>query len=118
MTFDLIEHMQAVADRFTGDVTAYVDPAEALADRPCVLVGPPVLDPTEGTWSAPQARYPIYALSSCPAGTLDAVAELNVLVQAIETALEYERATPIRYQLTAAGDPVAAYLCIHTEIEE
>lgn len=118
MTFDLIEHMQAVADRFTGNVKAYIDPAEALGDRPCVLVGPPALDPTEGAWGSPEAVYPVYALSSFPAGTLDAVAELNDLVQAVETALEYERAVPVRYQLTAAGDPVAAYLCTHTEIEE
>lgn len=114
MTFDLIAHMEAVADKFD---TAYIDPAEALADRPSILVGPPVIDPTEGTWSAPQARYPIYALSSYPAGTIDAVTELGDLLKIVDDVLAYERATPIRYQLTAAGDPVAAYLCIHTEIE-
>jgi hypothetical protein len=118
MTFDLIAHMQAVADHFDGDVTAYVDPAAALANRPCVLVGPPAVDPTEGTVTAAQAIYPVYALSSYPAGTLEAVTELNDLVQAIDDALHYERAVPVRYTLTAAGDPVAAYLCTHTEIEE
>jgi hypothetical protein len=35
-----------------------------------------------------------------------------------EETLQYERATPIRYQLTATGDPVAAYLCTHTEIQD
>lgn len=118
MTFDLITHMQAVADQFDGEVGATIDPAVALANRPAILVGPPAVDPTEGTWTAPQARYPIYALSSSPAGTLDAVTELNALLKVIEATLAYERATPITYRLTAAGDPVAAYLCTHTEIEE
>lgn len=120
MTFDLITHMQAVADKFPedGPVTAHIDPAVALANRPCVLVGPPAIDPTEGAWGSPEARYPVYALSRYPAGTLDAVTELGALLERIEDVLAYERATPVRYQLTAAGDPVAAYLCIHTEIEE
>lgn len=119
MTFDLVAHMEAVADRFDdSDVSAYVNPAKALGNRPCILVGPPVIDPTEGTFTAPQATYPVYALSEHPHGTLDAVRQLSELLEVIEDVLQYERAVPVRYTLTAKGDPVAAYLCTHTEIEE
>jgi hypothetical protein len=117
MTFDLVAGMEAVAARFPAG-KAHTDPAKAFKNLPCVLVGPPVVDPTEGAWGAPEAVYPIYALSSKNAGTLDAVKQLNTLVQLIEETLQYERATPIRYQLTATGDPVAAYLCTHTEIQD
>lgn len=114
---DLVAGMTAVAAQFADQPRkAYVDPEAALANRPCILVGPPAIEPR--TFTAEQATYPIYALSSHPAGTLAAVTELAELVQIIDDVLHYERATPVRYSLTGKGDPVPAYLCTHTEIEE
>jgi hypothetical protein len=115
----LLARMQAVAAEFDAVPTrCFVDPAKALANRPCLLVTPPVISYGQTMSQAMEWTWGVMALSSHPAGTLDAVKELSALVDVADEVLEIETARPVRYTLTAKGDPVAAYLCTHTEIEE
>lgn len=117
---DLVARAEALAALLKGGgVLAFADPEKAYNNRPCLLVAPPVLDWTEGTLDGtPQVQWPILALSGREVGTLDAVQELGVLIARADAVLDVEKASPSRYQLNSKTDPVPAYLCIHTEIEE
>lgn len=108
---DALEEI-ATAVKAAG-VEAYTDPAEALNNRPCVLVAPPTLDYTGGTMTGPLVRYRLIALSSYDAGTFDALDELGSLVACTDRALDVERAEPIQYPLGSTR--VAAYLITTTD---
>lgn len=88
-----------------GDIRATADPAQAETNRPCVLVAPPTLN-----LPARAVEHRLFALTSHPAGTTAALAQLDVLVTAVVELLPVERAEPTSYALTPASDPVPAYL--------
>lgn len=101
----LVEHMHHQRDQLVAaDVTATCDPAEAVTNRPCVLVAPPSID-----YTTREVSHRIVALSSHAAGTLAAVEQLDQLVAAVELVLHVERAEPIGYPMGDAG-LVPAYL--------
>lgn len=103
----LIAAAQALADRVTAaGVSAYVDPAKASANRPCVLVTPPTIDyvTRANTWR-------LVALSGRQLGSLEALDELDDLVVALAGSdLPIERAEPASYVLTPDAGPTPAYL--------
>jgi hypothetical protein len=112
---NIVEQMEDLADRLASDeIKATHDPAYAINNLPCLLVTPPVLASSTltGAW---EIEWQIVALSSRDAGTLDAVAELQVLVDHADQVAGITRAQPTRYVLTTAKPPVAAYLCTTTE---
>lgn len=88
-----------------GDVFATVDPAEANTNRPCVLIAPPTMD-----YSARTNTWPVVLLSSHPTGSLDALAQLDQLLQAVAPVLNVETATPSSYLLTPELGAVPAYM--------
>lgn len=94
---------------------AYTDPAEAVNNRPCLLMAPPTLDYTAGTMTGPAVRFRILALSGYEAGTYEALAELDDLIAAANDSLAIERAEPIQYPLNPANGRVAAYLLTTTD---
>lgn len=115
MTTDIETRAAALAAAIT-DVAAFTSPADAFANRPCILVAPPTIDYTGGTLdSGPLLLWRLVALSSYEAGNAAALAELMVLVDAAADAVDLDRATPTSYQLTADGKRVAAYLCTTTD---
>ncbi|GEP40609.1 hypothetical protein NPS01_42720 [Nocardioides psychrotolerans] len=105
----------AAVNALEGDVRCYTDPADAINNRPCLLIAPPTLDYADGTMTGPTVRFRIIALSSYAAGVFDALAELDDLVDATDQALTVERAEPIQYPLTKDGSRVAAYLLTTTD---
>lgn len=106
----LLEDAQAQADALNNaqdHFAAYTDPAEAAADRPCWLIGPPVLD--GGTLGgAVGIRRRIVALSGYDAGNAAALDELQALIAIADRVLGIDRADPTYYQLTD-GPRIAAY---------
>lgn len=84
---------------------AFVDPAEANNNRPCVLIAPPAIDYVQrlNTWR-------VVCLSSKAIGTLDALVELDKLVQAVTARLDVERADVASYVLDPTAGPVPAYI--------
>ena len=119
MTFDIVARAKALADLLDAhpQTKAYHDPAKALANRPCLLVLPPTVDHTEGSFTGPEVTWRIAAVSSFGALTLDALKEIQKLLEAAREVLDVERETPARYTFGPDGKNVAAaYLCTHTEI--
>jgi hypothetical protein len=118
MTFDDVARAAELAALLTAaEVKAYHDPADAVNNRPCLLIGVPTIDHTEGSWESPQVTWPIFALSSYEAFTLDARKEMQPLRAAARGVLDVERETPARYTLAPDGkQPIAAYQLTHTEI--
>lgn len=117
---NIIERASEIAEalREHPDTQATHDPAWAVNNRPCLLVGVPTIDHTEGSWTAAEITWRIVALSSHNAFTLDAVKEIQPLLEAARAVLQVERETPARYSLGPDGkQPIAAYLCTHTEIQ-
>lgn len=107
----MLEAAEAYATALTNaGVRATTDPAWALGNRPCFLVGPPVLDFTT-LQGAAEVEWRLIALSSFDAGNIAALAELQVLLAAAETAVGLTRARPIQYTLTRDGTRIAAYEC-------
>lgn len=106
----IVARAKAIAAELTaGRVAAYVDPVEAENNRPCVLVPPPVLDWLQGTYDGPAHLWRLIVLSSHPAGTLDALVELDELLDQLAGLVNAEQADPIAYSLTPATGPVPAY---------
>lgn len=99
---------KALADQLedAAGVRATHDPARAATSRPCVLIGPPSID-----YKTLTNEWPVALLSSKPIGSLAAVAELDVLLQAVLPVLDVEDATPVSYALTPEVGAVPAYLC-------
>lgn len=100
---EILTDAQEIADRLNANDElgepppwrAYLDPAEAVGNRPCYLVTPPALDLTarRGTWR-------IAALSSQVRGSFEALEELVDLVEHAENRLPIETADPVNYVLT------------------
>ena len=108
----IVTDAQALADKITQGtaepgpaVFATVDPAAAATNRPCVLVAPPTMDYSQLT-----NVWPIVLLSSHPIGSLDALVQLDQLLQAVVPILSVESAQPTAYQLTPETGPTPAYL--------
>ena len=96
--------MRALADQLDGDgITATADPSVAASNRPCLLVTPPTVDYSQltNTWH-------VMALSRHPAGTLDAVDELEPLVERARERLHVEHLKPVQYPLTPETGTVPA----------
>lgn len=111
---DLIAALKDLAETLgVGGVKAHVDPSDAYANRPCVLIAPPTLDYEGGTMTGPLVRYRLLALSSYEAGVFDALAELGPLVTDVDRVIGVARAEPIQYPL-GSGTKVAAYLLTTT----
>lgn len=105
-TGSIVAAMVDLAEQLTtDDVMATHDPSVAASNRPCLLVAPPSMDYSErtNTWS-------IVALSSHPAGGLDALDELDGLVRHTYDVLHVETATPASYALTPETGTIPAYL--------
>lgn len=113
--------MQAAQARATAindgtDVTAYTDARKALANRPCLMFAPPVLEFTGGaggTLTAPAVRWRLIALSSFRAPAFEAMNELQDLIAAADQVLDVERAEPIQFPI--ADGSIAAYLITTTD---
>lgn len=101
--------VQAVND--AGDVKAYLDPAKAINNRPCLLVAPPRVDRNAGTMTGPSITWRVIALSSYDAGNFEAFAELEALIDAASDVLDVETAEPAQYQFNTSIPRVAAYIC-------
>jgi hypothetical protein len=90
-------------------VRAYVDPTQAAANRPCVLIAPPRMDYTRRA-----NLWRVVCLASSGSGTLAALDELDELVQAVTARLVIETADPGAYALTPELGTVPAYVCTTT----
>lgn len=110
----LLDALDQAASAITG-AKAFTDPAEAVNNRPCLLMAPPTLDYTGGTMTGPAVRFRIIALSSYDVGTFEAMSELEDLIDAADASLDVERAEPIQYPLNTANGRVAAYLLTTTD---
>lgn len=113
----LIDRMAAKAAQLTtGGVSASHDPAWAHKNRPCILVTPPVLDYARGTLDGtPEVTWRLIALANLAPGTLDAVEQLDALVEHLDTVVGITFAEPARYTIAAKEAPIAAYICQTTE---
>jgi len=102
-----------VADLRGRDLAATDDPTWAATNRPCVLLAPPAIDWTTGTYAGPSVTWRLVCLSSHAAGTLAAWDQLDDLVDQLDAAgVNVERADPVTYALGA--DTVPAYLVTTT----
>jgi hypothetical protein len=88
-------------------VPTYTDPAKAAANRPCVLVTPPVV-----SWQTKSAVWTLAALTKHDAGSEDAFRDLDATVAKVAAALDgyVESARPSAYYLTKDVPSVPAYL--------
>ncbi len=104
----IVAHAKALAELIAaGGIPATHDPARANTLGRCVLVPPPSIDYSTGA-----NVYRLACLSDKPAGSLDALRDLDGLVQALY-AHEHvypETAEPSSYVLTANGKPRPAYI--------
>jgi hypothetical protein len=107
----IVAHAQALANEVAAPlegsptVRAYVDPAEAANNRPCVLIAPPTID-----YQRKANVWRVVCLSSQANGSLAALAELDALVQAVTARLVVEVADPGSYALVPETGPVPAYV--------
>jgi hypothetical protein len=89
-----------------GVVKAFHDPQKALNNRPCILVGLPTVDWTEGTLDgAPRETWRLVALASRDTAALGSLLELQKLVEAAADVLPIETATPTTYPLGSSRVP-------------
>jgi hypothetical protein len=100
----------AIAKKITDDTDAFatVDPGEAASNRPCILVGPPRLDWRSAPMGGPLVTWTLVALASKPTGSVEALNELDALMEAVVDLLPIETAAPARYPV--GTEQVPAYL--------
>jgi hypothetical protein len=85
----------------TTPVLATVDPVEAGNNRPCLLVVPPAVDYTGGTFDTPNMECRVIALARSSLFGIDAIDEISALLDHAEPLLpELRRAEPTLYRLT------------------
>jgi hypothetical protein len=103
----IVAEAQQLAETITTAtaVFATVDPAAAATNRPCVLVAPPTMD-----YSARTNVWPLVLLSSHPIGSLDALAQLDQLLQAVAPVVDVETAQPSSYLLTPELGALPCYI--------
>lgn len=106
---NLGDQAAAIAKRITDGRAAFatIDPGSAAANRPCILVGPPRLDWRGGTFAAPLVTWSLIALSSKSTGSVDALNELDALMEAVVDVFPIETAEPVRYPV--GSELVPAY---------
>lgn len=89
---------ELVAKLLAADVRATVDPAEAAAQAPAVLVPPPTLGPG-GTAAGPFLTWGLIVLSPETVGGAKAWADLDELLDTLWAVLSCTRADPVSYAL-------------------
>jgi hypothetical protein len=94
-------------------IPAYVDPAKAAANLPCVLFLPPVLRFSH-LGGGHQTDWRLAILADAAPG-LDAWEQLDDLLERLAPEVNLVTAEPGSYQLSGNKDPVPAYLCAVTE---
>ncbi len=119
----ILQAAQARATALTQAGTpAYTDERKAMANRPCLLFAPPVLDyagTQGGTLCGPRVTFRIIALSTFNAPSFEAMGEIQDLIDGANEVLDIERAEPIQYPVRdkdrKALTPLAAYLLTTTD---
>jgi hypothetical protein len=117
----ILQAAQARATALTQAGTpAYTDERKALANRPCLLFAPPILDYANGgTMCGPKVTFRIFALSTFNAPSFEAMGEIQDLIEGANEVLDIERAEPIQYPVRdkdrKALTPLAAYLLTTTD---
>lgn len=112
---------QTLATAITTDTTAnaYTDERKALANRPCLLFAPPILEYVGGTMCGPRVTWRLIALSTFNAPSFEALGEIQDLIAAADEVLDIEKAEPLQYPTRdgkgSAGTPLAAYLLTTTD---
>lgn len=95
----------------------YTSAAKAHANRPCLLVAPPVIDWTQATLAGGVGvSWRLLLLSSHPAGSDEALTELLPLLVRAEAVFDLDRADPVQYPMTPNGPRIAAYACTTTDL--
>lgn len=111
----LADARAALVSLLNGDVKAYGDPRGALANRPCLLVGHPVVDWSEGTLEAPLATWFVFALSSYQGDEFEALDQLTELIGVVDAAGVLDKAEPVQFRVRD-GSLIAAYRLTVTEV--
>lgn len=102
---ELVEQLRA------ADVRAYIDPAKAAANLPCVLLTPPRRQYEGG----PLFTWTLVALAASDVGGLAAWQELDALLDQLDQALHLGAADPGSYNLSGGTAPLPCYLVTYTE---
>lgn len=121
MSVDIVAAAKALAVQFDAEpnTRAYHDPAEAFANRPCLLVLPPTLNylgVLTGDNVLDTITWRVLAVSSHAAMTLDALKEIQKLLPAVRNVVEaLTSEVPARYSFGPDGkNSVATYICTAT----
>lgn len=84
-----------------AEIRAYIDPATAVNNRPCVLIGPPSSDYTGLSAISGRTRlYRLRCLSSAAAGDSRAWEELDALETSVVDVLNVETSEPMSYRIS------------------
>lgn len=106
----LTQRADALATELRGlGVRAITDPADALANLPCVLVAPPRID-----YRAQSVSWRLLVLGPGP-GTLAGWDAIDKLLGQLVDQVPLETADPASHQLPNVGDAVACYVATYTE---
>lgn len=105
---------ELAAQLVEAGVTATHDPRKAENSRPCALLTPPTLDYANGTYDGPAITWRLALLSSHAAGTVEAWAQLDGLLDQVDQVLNIERAEAASYALAEGAGPIPAYLATFT----
>lgn len=98
---------EVVAVLIAAEVPATRDVRDASANRPCVLVPPPIVD-----YRAGSTTWRLIALARDVLGSATSWEELDDLLERVNAVLPVERAEPVGYALPGlTGDttPLPAY---------
>lgn len=104
----IIAAAKELAERIAaGGIKATHDPTRAAVLRPCVLVAPPSID-----YTTRANVWPLVCLSGQRHGSLQALTELDQLLQALGAVagVHPEDATPAVYTLSTDLPAVPAYI--------
>lgn len=115
LTEALEQYATAITD--TTESKAYADGRKALANRPCLLFGPPTLNYAGtggGTLCGPAVGLQVFALSTYRAPAIEALDELEQLIEDANEVLDILTAEPIQYP-AGDGSLIAAYRLTTTD---
>lgn len=102
----------------SGALRAYTEPAMAVANRPCLLVLPPAEDAGAGAAGGAHGfDWQFALLSSHPAGTYEAVAELAPLVELVRPLIDFDTRRYAPMSLPTSTGPVLVPACLFTYFE-
>lgn len=105
----IVSTMAALADELRAaapDLNVVTNPA--AINPPCALIEPPTL--TRLTSCADSATLTVALLAPGQAGTADALAVLDELLDAVVDVLDPDKIEPATYVLPATAEPAAALL--------